>query len=54
MKKINKVFGKEKSVTATRAVLHDYHGMMLDFSVRQQEIIRIGDFIMDVPTEYPG
>jgi hypothetical protein len=55
---INTVFGKEAPITVTRGPIHDYLGMMLDYSKKGKVKIKMIDYVKkmlaDLPDEMNG
>jgi hypothetical protein len=53
LKTIDKDYGKESPVTVTRAKVHDYLGMTLDYTEKGKVKIRMDDYIQGMLDELP-
>jgi len=51
LKKLEKKFGKESSVTVTRGPVHDYLCMTIDYSVKGKENNYMFDYIEQILSE---
>ena len=51
IRKLEERFGKESSITVTRGPVHDYLGMMIDYSVEGEVKYYMYDYIEQVLSE---